>query len=184
MRLRGSILLVLCQEMDAIRNIMTPQNLILPRLWLGNVQAATDDNFLRENNINVVFNCTKDLPFSMIPEVQRRYRLPVDDNLEDAEIRNMELWAPEAVIKVVEEYHVGSRILIHCAAGMQRSAALVAMSLMVMQGIHADEAMAQVKQKRPVAFFPAANFKRAIHGFDNYFYNVILPHILNAKKNE
>lgn len=170
--------------MDAIRNIMTPQNLILPRLWLGNMHAAMDDNFLRENNINVVFNCTKDLPFSMIPEVQRRYRLPVDDNLEDAEIRNMELWAPEAVLKLVEEYHGGSRILVHCAAGMQRSAALVAMSLMVMQGLHADEAMAQVKQKRPVAFFPSANFKRAIHGFDNYFYNVILPHILNAKKNE
>jgi hypothetical protein len=53
-------------------------NLIIPRLWLGNKKAAEDTTFLQENNINVVFNCTKTLPFA--PCVERQYRVPVDDN--------------------------------------------------------------------------------------------------------
>ena len=109
-----------------------PATLIIPRLWLGNRVAAADADFLQKNNITVVFNCTIDLPFQQ--NVLRKYRLPVDDNLQATEIANMEQWAPEAVYKVLAEYNSGRNILIHCYAGMQRSAALMAMTLIVLTG--------------------------------------------------
>ena len=138
---------------------------IVPRLWLGNKAAAANTEWLHQNNITVVFNCTKTLPFdSTIPYM---YRVPVDDNLEPAEISNMAVWAAETQMKLVREYKAGRTILVHCHAGMQRSAAVVAMFLITARGLKADQAMAAVKQVRPIAFFPAANFERAIRTWES-----------------
>jgi hypothetical protein len=137
---------------------------ILPRLWLGNKRAATDGDWLREHGITVVFNCTKDCPYH--PEMQRRYRVPVHDNLEPTEIQNMSDWAPEIIYKLTAEYNRGETILVHCHAGMQRSAAVVAMFLIAKQGLTADDAMSRVRSIRPIAFFPSANFERAIRDWD------------------
>jgi protein tyrosine phosphatase len=142
-------------------------NLILPRLWLGNRIAASDPDFLKSNNITVVFNCTKDLPFH--PSVLRKYRLPVDDNLQAQEIANMELWAPEAVYKVLQEYSRGSNILIHCFAGMQRSAALMAMTMVVLTKQPSEKIRNFIRAKRPVAFFPFTNFDKSIKGFEKSY---------------
>lgn len=138
--------------------------LIIPRIWLGNRLAAADPDFLQKNNITAVFNCTKDLPFH--PSALRKYRLPVDDNLEPVEIANMERWAPEAVYKVLNEYKQGNTILIHCFAGMQRSAALLAMTLMVMTRKPTEEIVAFIRSKRVIAFFPGENFGKAMRGFE------------------
>ena len=149
-------------------------NLIIPRLWLGNANAALDENWLRANNIDVVFNCTKDIPFSSLP--MKKYRLPVDDNLRDEEIRNMTLWAPETAFKILQEYYAGHNILVHCAAGMQRSAAAVAFTLIVlMYPAKHDEIIAFIKSKRPIAFTPSANFLRSIQEFEKYYHSQIQP---------
>jgi hypothetical protein len=60
---------------------------ILPNLWLGNVRSSTDEDFIKKKNIQVVFNCTKDLPFINGPIT--KYRVPVDDNLKPVEIQNL-----------------------------------------------------------------------------------------------
>jgi dual specificity phosphatase 12 len=137
---------------------------IVPRLWLGNKQAASDGEWLREHGITVVFNCTKDWPYH--PDIPRKYRVPVHDNLEPVEIQNMLDWAPEIMAKLVAEYNRGEIILVHCHAGMQRSAAVVAMFLITKYGLTADEAMARIRQIRPIAFFPGANFEKSIRGWE------------------
>ena len=126
--------------------------------------ASMDESFLRQNGIETVFNCTKDLPFHS--SMRRRYRVPVDDNLEEEEIRNMELWSFEIIYKLLLEYKQGNTILIHCAAGMQRSAAVVAMFLMVFTGMKHEDAMQYIKERRPIAFFKNANFLKSIQGFE------------------
>ena len=146
---------------------MDNANLIIPRLWLGNKGASMDPEFLKKNNITVVFNCTKDLPFHS--SVIKRYRVPVDDNLEPVEINNMRVWAPEIVYKLLREYRAGHSILVHCFAGMQRSAAVVAMTLIVLTKKSPDEIMAKIRELRPIAFFPAANFEKSIRNFDQDF---------------
>jgi dual specificity MAP kinase phosphatase len=123
-----------------------------------------DPEFLRANNITVVFNCTKDLPFHNY--VVKRYRVTVDDNLEAVEITNMHSWSPEIIAKLLREYKAGHTILVHCFAGMQRSACVVAMTLIALTKRTADEAMAFIREIRPIAFFPAANFERSIRGFE------------------
>ena len=137
---------------------------ILPGLWLGNRAAALDDAWLREKGISTVFNATKDTPFS--PVATERYRIPVDDNLEPVEIANMRRWGPEAVYKIVHAHRSGKPILVHCHAGIQRSAALVAMTLIALKNYDAEKAKKYIRDRRSVAFFPVANFDDAIKGFE------------------
>jgi hypothetical protein len=137
---------------------------IIPGLWLGNAHASMDETFLKNAKIVVVFNCTKDLPFH--PSIRRRYRVPVHDNLEKEEIRNMELWSYEIVLKMYHEYREGNHILVHCMAGMQRSPAAIAMFLIATQRMMSEQAKAFIRQKRPIAFYPSANFGESIEGFE------------------
>lgn len=143
---------------------MENAHLILPRLWLGNKGASMDYEFLTKNKITVVFNCTKDLPFH--PSVKRQYRVPVDDNLQEAEIRHMYEWAPEIVLKLLREHRAGHSILVHCFAGMQRSAAVIALTLLYSSDKTTDDVIGFIRNKRAIAFFPQANFLPAIQGFE------------------
>jgi len=142
-----------------------PANEILPGLWLGNGKAALDKPFLEKNSIVTVFNCTKDILFA--DTIRRQYRVPVDDNLQTAEIRNMELWSFEIVGKLAKELNAGHKTLVHCAAGMQRSAAVTAMYLIATKKMTTDQAIAYIREKRPIAFMPMANFEKAIRGFES-----------------
>ena len=145
---------------------------ILPGLWLGNYKASQDTDFLKKNNIRTVFNCTKDISFH--PYSIRRFRVPVDDNLQQQEIRNMELWSFEIVANLAKEYNAGHKILVHCAAGMQRSAAVTAMFLIATQRISKEQAIAYIRSKRPIAFMPMANFEKSIASFEKQFQQLLL----------
>jgi dual specificity phosphatase 12 len=150
-------------------------NEIVPGIWLGNRVAAMDDKWLKENNITVVFNATKDVPFSTI--IKRQYRIPVHDNLQPEEIRNMTLWSQETVYRVLEEHNKGNKILVHCAAGMQRSAAIVAMYLIATRGMTWQQAITYIQHIRPIAFRPSPNFKDSLIEFDKTYHREILPMI-------
>lgn len=140
---------------------------IVPGIWLGNARAANDPHFLRTKGIKAVFNCTKDVPFH--ETVLRRYRVPVDDNLQEDEIRNLELWSYEIVYKMQLEVKKGQPILVHCMAGMQRSAASLAMYLVATRRMKTEDAIKFIKSKRAIAFTPNANFERSIRGFERSF---------------
>ena len=143
--------------------------MIIPRIWLGNRKAAHDTDFLRTQKISMVINCTKDIEFSSAPGVQIRMRVPVDDNLQAPEIQNMARWSPEIVYKVVHAWNQGHVILIHCYAGVQRSAAVVAMTLIALRQMTSDSAIKFIRACRPIAFFPAVNFLAAIRHFEGVF---------------
>lgn len=156
---------------DLVMN-SAPAHEILPGLWLGNKAASQDINWLREKNITTVFNCTKDIPFKM-GGPSHLYRVPLDDNLQADEIRNLELWSWEVAYKIAKEYTDGNRILVHCFAGAQRSAAVVAIYLISTFRCTTEEAIAFLKRKRGVAFFGNANFYNSIKGFENSFRKMV-----------
>lgn len=151
-------------------------DLIIPGLWLGNRKASMDENFLKKNNIECVFNCTKDQPFHS--QIKRRYRVPVDDNLRQEEIRNMELWSYEIVYKLTKEHKQGN-VLVHCHAGMQRSAAVVAMYLIANYNMKKENVIPFIREKRSIAFWPFANFEKSIQGFQDAYEKDIIPKLLN-----
>jgi hypothetical protein len=146
---------------------------IIKGVWIGNAAAAADGEWLRTTGIQAVFNCTKTLPFH--PSVPHQYRVPVDDNLQPAEIKNMETWAPEIAYKILHEYNAGHRILVHCHAGMQRSASAVAFFLLVLTGRPLIQVMYLIQSRRPITFKPTANFAPALRAFEEQVRSQILP---------
>jgi protein-tyrosine phosphatase len=99
----------------------------------------------------------------------------VDDNLQPEEIRNLELWSYEVVYKITREYQTGQPMLVHCAAGMQRSAACLAMFLIATRNMTPEQAIAYIRQRRPIAFHPNANFRKSIEGFYMSYQRDIVP---------
>lgn len=150
----------------------TATEIIPERLWLGGIRAAMDEQFLANNKIDVIFNCTKDIPFIQGPTCL--YRVPIDDNLEDGEIQNLLKWSPEIVFKLLREYQNGKNILVHCAAGMQRSAAVTQMLLMTLWKQPKEPVYAFLKERRPIVFHPSMNFAPAVLWYENWLFTNIL----------
>jgi len=169
-------------DFHTLFQMANPADEIIPGLWLGNRQAAVDTSFAEQKKIRAVFNCSKDIPFN--PSIPRQYRVPVDDSRQEPDIHNMEQWSYEIVYKIIQEMRkaVADRtgVLVHCAAGMQRSACAVAMYLIATKNLTTEEAIAFIRNKRPIAFQPEPNFERSIRGFEAGFKKEVIPK-LNAK---
>ena len=148
---------------------------IIPGVWIGRWEVAMNPTWLAAHGIKAVFNCSKEIPFH--PSIPNQYRVPVDDNLQPAEIRNMELWAPEIAFKILREFNAGHPMLIHCHAGMQRSTTACAFFLMVLTGRPLIQVMYLIQNKRKIAFRPTANFANALRGFENQVRSQILPKV-------
>jgi hypothetical protein len=146
---------------------------IIPGVWIGRWEPALNGEWLQKHNIQAVFNCTKQVPFhSQIPHP---YRIPVDDNLQPAELQNMEDWAPEIAYKILHEYKAGRPMLIHCHAGMQRSTTACAFFLMVLTGRPLIQVMYLIQSRRRIAFQPSPNFANALRAFEEQVRTQILP---------
>lgn len=136
----------------------TNANQIIPRLWLGNFGSSQSIDFLRSNHITVIINCTKDLPFLKLSGVYK-YRVPVHDNLQPLEQVCMAILLERILPIIQAHYQEGRSILIHCAAGMQRSA-IVLLSYLYQYHYHnAMYSFQMIKSRRPIAFEPSINFK-------------------------
>lgn len=116
-------------------------NIVSGQIWLGNMKAALDPKFIKENNISVIINASVDIPFIfdiMDPSKYgisklETYRIPVYDSLLEHDIYIMEQYLhkvlPFLLKKLLKEK---KNILIHCAAGRQRSGCVVAALLFVL----------------------------------------------------
>ena len=116
-----------------------PARRICPGMWVGSVMDSADAAFMTRNDIRAVVNCSKNLPFRF-PE-QRHIRLPVDDAFYDT-LPLFVLWKT-AVPRIDALLSNQKRVLVHCYAGVQRSAATAAAVLMYRHGLSADEAIAR-----------------------------------------
>ena len=186
----------------SIKNVFLSEsaNNILPvsgdhgSLWLGDYTSALDPMFLKDNNISVIINCSPDLPYiyDIIDKKKHgfskleTFRIPVYDSLLDHDIYIMEEYyhkvIPFLLQKILIEH---SNVLIHCYAGKQRSASLIAAILYVLVDTNAitideipikekipkNKLMKKVIQyiqiKRPCVFTYGLriNFKRSLESF-------------------
>jgi hypothetical protein len=131
--------------LNAIRNITENANLILNKnnyhgaLWLGNARAIIDADFLQQNNITAIINCTPNAPFiyelnsvsdSGSIHCLETLRIPVYDSLKDRDIYLMEQMYPMCMDfifkKLIKEKQ---NIIVNCTAGRQRSGSVVAIAL-------------------------------------------------------
>jgi len=162
---------------------------VIPRLYIGPIEASTNFEEIKNKNISVIINCTKDIenrfelkllkPIEKAPsDVQfwlmensyyiKYFRIPVDDNSNNKEIDNFYTYIKELLPEIEYLYQYGKTILVHCLAGNQRSAAFICAFLMYHEKILYEEAVGLLLQKKPNVFFfgEQVNFKSALLRID------------------
>jgi protein-tyrosine phosphatase len=140
-------------------------DMILPNIYVGNYNSSSKEN-LDKLRINVVLNCSKVLPFNKKQNIN--IRLPVTDDL----TLNSNLIMVRYIVRIlpkIKNYHNKKyRILIHCRAGMQRSAAFMAAYLMKYYKLSLGEAIQYIKSKRNQSFFMGPNFYITLKLFEKH----------------
>ena len=119
---------------------------IIPGLWLGDKNISINRQFYKDNNIEIVINCSKDLPFINL-EVEK-VRLKVHDNLEKDEIISMYNLLEYTTKYINDNLLLCKNILIHCYAGKQRSATLVVAYIMKYGKMNLYKTIELVKSKK------------------------------------
>ncbi len=137
---------------------------ILPNLYLGGFQ----DTFLLKH-ANLVINCTSDIPF--FATFSHNVRLPIEDNGNPDEIVKLyEFIKNDELFEIIDIYlEQKKKVFIHCKAGQQRSCAVMACYLIYKNGYDLFKAIAEVKEKHPIAFFGSINFFDAIKHYSKSF---------------
>lgn len=139
-----------------------PAREIEPGLWIGSAaDAAGLSSLVRDRAIGLIVNCTATIPRSF-PDIAF-VRVPVNDDVADNDIMLAHL--PAAVREIATARRAGRTVLVHCYAGISRSATVVAAYLMKTHGISVDEAIARVRAGKPETFQPKVNFEDALRRF-------------------
>uniref|UniRef100_A0A4W5MTW2 protein-tyrosine-phosphatase n=1 Tax=Hucho hucho TaxID=62062 RepID=A0A4W5MTW2_9TELE len=150
---------------------------ILPFLFLGNERDAQDLDLLLRLNIGYVVNVTTHLPLYHLGSGLIRYkRLPATDNSK----QNLRQYFEE-VFEFIEEAHQSGRgVLVHCQAGVSRSATIVIAYLMKHTLMTMTDAYKYVRGRRPVVS-PNLNFMGQLLEFERDLNSGVTPRILTPK---
>ena len=120
-------------------------------LFLGDADASECKEFIENNNIKAIVNCTPDLPCVFKGKVEY-LRLPIEDSLKDVDIKKMIKMLPDALKFINNHHKKGNNVFVHCVAGMQRSVTVVTAYLCHQYHIPLTESVNYILQKRPQAF--------------------------------
>ncbi|XP_078392014.1 dual specificity protein phosphatase 10-like [Cetorhinus maximus] len=150
---------------------------IVPFLYLGNERDAQDLAKMRQLNVGYVINVTTHLPLYHAQVGNVRYkRLPATDNSK----QNLRQYFEEAFEFIEEAHRSGKGVLIHCQAGVSRSATLVIAYLMKHTLMTMTDAYKYVKGKRPI-ISPNLNFMGQLLEFEMDLNKGLTPRILTPK---
>ncbi|XP_029533141.1 dual specificity protein phosphatase 10 [Oncorhynchus nerka] len=150
---------------------------ILPFLYLGNEHDAQDAHTLKRYNISFVLNVTTHLPLYHYDTGLFSYkRLPATDSNK----QNLRQYFEEAFEFIEEAQQAGTGLLIHCQAGVSRSATIVIAYLMKHTWMTMTDAYKFVKTRRPI-ISPNLNFMGQLLEFEEDLNNGVTPRILTPK---
>ncbi|XP_038565294.1 LOW QUALITY PROTEIN: uncharacterized protein si:dkey-175m17.7 [Micropterus salmoides] len=160
---------------DAENAVVSP---ILPFLFLGNERDAEDLDLLLRLNIGYVVNVTTHLPLYHVSSGLRYKRLPATDNSK----QNLRQYFEEVFEFIEEAYQSGQGVLVHCQAGVSRSATIVIAYLMKHTLMTMTDAYKYVRSRRPVVS-PNLNFMGQLLEFERDLNSGVTPRILMPKLN-
>ncbi|XP_067274358.1 dual specificity protein phosphatase 10 [Pseudorasbora parva] len=150
---------------------------ILPFLYLGNERDAQDLEQMQRMDIGFILNVTTHLPLFHYELGRFSYkRLPATDSNK----QNLRQYFEEAFEFIEEAHRAGRGLLIHCQAGVSRSATIVIAYLMKHTWMTMTDAYKFVKSRRPI-ISPNLNFMGQLLEFEEDLNNGVTPRILTPK---
>uniref|UniRef100_A0AC11DLQ3 Dual specificity phosphatase 10 n=1 Tax=Ovis aries TaxID=9940 RepID=A0AC11DLQ3_SHEEP len=140
-------------------------------------EDAQDLDTMQRLNIGYVINVTTHLPLYHYEKGLFNYkRLPATDSNK----QNLRQYFEEAFEFIEEAHQCGKGLLIHCQAGVSRSATIVIAYLMKHTRMTMTDAYKFVKGKRPI-ISPNLNFMGQLLEFEEDLNNGVTPRILTPK---
>lgn len=142
-------------------------------LWLGNKIASLDTNFLKKNNIKLIINCSKNLPFTKLANI-KKYRLKINDDLSVETQQKILLNIDEINVLINKYLNNNKGVLIHCKAGKQRAPTVMACYLINKYNLDYANIIKYIKQKRKSSYTPKINYFNTIFNYYKIINNNIL----------
>lgn len=135
---------------------------VIPNVFLSNFQDAKDFAEQQERSNCFQINVSKDLPmFAMF--ASPGMRIAIDDNQSNRTFVDLLHALPTAMETIDEQLKLGNKVVVHCLAGQQRSAAVVAAYLLFKKVVPTvADAVYFLRAKKKDAFFWAVNFRQPL----------------------
>ena len=137
-------------------------NIIVPNLYLGNINYANNIEFLNKHNIGAILNCTENEPFNEYFEDKYKHRLSVNDSKNNENINKFKLEIINCINFIEYCLDRNIPIYIHCYWGLMRSATVVTCYLIKKYNIPYEDAINIIKEQRPYALSSLYNFNEII----------------------
>eukprot|EP01116_Phalansterium_solitarium_P017334 TRINITY_DN4243_c0_g1_i1.p1 TRINITY_DN4243_c0_g1~~TRINITY_DN4243_c0_g1_i1.p1 ORF type:complete len:307 (+),score=40.86 TRINITY_DN4243_c0_g1_i1:243-1163(+) len=134
-------------------------DLIRPGLFLSDFEAAEDKNVLKRCKVSHILNMCGGEP--AFPE---DFSYLILQNIVDCQSQDMLCHFAECFTFIREGLSNGTGVLVHCAAGISRSATIVTAYLMHAESLTVETALAAVKAARPCVC-PNAGFMKQLLRF-------------------
>jgi protein tyrosine/serine phosphatase len=146
-------------------------NLIIPNLYLGNINYANNLDFLNENNIGAIINCTENEPFNEYFENKYKFRLSINDSKTDENINNFKSEIINCINFIDECLNNNIPVYVHCYWGLMRSATVVASYLIKKYNIPYKDAINIIKEQRPYSLLSFYNFNEVLKYVEETYNN-------------
>lgn len=137
-------------------------NIIIPNIYLGNINYANNIQFLKEHNIGAIINCTENDPFNEYFNDKPSFRLNINDSKDKKNIEKFKNEIINAIIFINTSIKNGLRVYIHCYWGLMRSATVVAGYIIYKYGLSVNDAIHIVQEQRPRALSSIYNFNEVL----------------------
>lgn len=145
---------------------------ITERIYLGDINGVSNLYQLRKNKITHILT----MAAGIRPLYKKEFKYKVV-NIMDLPTQNILAHLDRAVEFINKVVTGGGRVLVHCHAGISRSATTVIAYFMATRKMTFIEGFKYVKQRRPI-IFPNFGFQRQLGEYEN-----ILQERFKAKKN-
>ncbi|XP_040030126.1 dual specificity protein phosphatase 16 isoform X2 [Gasterosteus aculeatus] len=150
-----------CMSQPCLPVSSTGPTRILPHLYLGCQRDVLNKDLMQQNDIVYVLNASNTCPKpDFIPE-SHFLRVPVNDSF----CEKILPWLDRSMDFIEKAKASNARVLVHCLAGISRSATIAIAYIMKRMDMPLDEAYRFVKEKRPT-ISPNFNFLGQLLDFE------------------
>ena len=124
---------------------------VLPGIWIGNVCAASSNEWITENGITHVLNMAAEWNrFPSMEKIDEYVKMDLHDSTRENNRQTLLEFDKAADLLMKWKNAGDARILVHCNAGVSRSSSTVIAFLIKYENMSFEKAFALVEQERPV----------------------------------